>query len=70
MPQFTNRDAMVERVDQLLEAMIKQVRVTDRVDVSRQTLLRLIAQRALRNSTQRLQRTERSDVSHFGAGEG
>jgi hypothetical protein len=64
MPPLT-QDALTERVDQLLEGVIKQIRVTNRTDVTRADLLKLICRRATRNATQRLQRTERSDVSHF-----
>ena len=70
MAAFSNKDALNERIDAGLEALVKAIRVTERVDVSRATLLKAIAQRALRNTTQRLQRTERGDVSHFAAGEG
>jgi hypothetical protein len=70
MAAFTNLDAATERVDRSLEGLVKQVRVTDRTDISRSALLKLIAKRALRDSAQRLQRTERGDVSHFAANEG
>ena len=70
MAAFSNLDALNERLDQLLEGVIKQIRVTGRTDVSRATLLRTIAKRATRNSVQRLQRAERSDQSHFAGGEG
>ena len=70
MAAFTNLDALNERVDQLLEGLIKQIRVTDRTDVSRATLLKTIIRRATRNGTQRLQRAERSDQSHFAGSEG
>jgi hypothetical protein len=36
-----------------------------RFALHRVELLRLICKRALRNATQRLQRTDRGDVSHF-----
>ena len=66
--RLTN-DEINDRVDQLLEGVVKQIRVTDRTDISRASLLKLIARRAMRNSTQRLQRIERGDVSHFGVGD-
>jgi hypothetical protein len=46
------------RVDQLLEGVITQIRVTDKIDVNRADLLKLMAKRMMRLATQRLQRAE------------
>ena len=53
MPSLT-KDELVERVDRGLEALVRAIRVTERVNVSRADLLRTICRRATRNVTQKL----------------
>ena len=49
-----------------LEGVITQIRVTDKIDVNRADLLKLMAKRMMRLATQRLQRAETGGaVTHF-----
>jgi hypothetical protein len=59
-------DELTFRVDQLLEGVITQIRVTDKIDVNRADLLKLMVKRMTRLGTQRLQRAETGGaVTHF-----
>jgi hypothetical protein len=59
-------DELTFRVDQLLEGVITQIRVTDKIDVNRADLLKLMVKRMMRLGTQRLQRAETGGaVTHF-----
>ena len=69
MPTLT-KDELVERVDRGLESLITTIRVTERVNVSRADLLRLICRRSTRNVTQQRMRAVRSDQSGFASTEG
>lgn len=69
MPVLTKTE-LDERVDAGLEALNKAIIVTEKVNVSRAHLVKVVAKRAMRNSTQRLQRAVRSDASGFASTEG
>ena len=57
-------DELTFRVDQLLEGVITQIRVTDKIDVNRADLLRLMTRRMMRLA--RMQRAETGGaVTHF-----
>jgi hypothetical protein len=59
-------DELTARVDQLLEGVITTIRVTDKIDINRADLLKLMVKRMTRLGTQRLQCAETGGaVTHF-----